>query len=404
MKSFFSTCLALSLLILAAIQVPASSQSLLPPCPEYMSTFEAEKFVIRYNAAEIKSPATIVDSSLGAYDDVARFFGGYPNVTTLEIASDHNELRLLTGLGDAPESYVASNWNEGLRGVVIIKAPAVLPDYRQVLTYHMARIAERNYLTTFRAPEWFQDGFATYVASGVTDEERQLAAEAAVSGEWMALGEMEGAFRNMTIYDADVPEYRQARAQARAFIDHFGKKYGNRSLLGILADFGLHGDLNRSFVDHTGLDPETLSQDLRDELGGVAATPVPSAPVDARGTVEGYLLYSTGEPAEGQTVGFMGDDTFINVTASPAGHYLASLDPGSYDVLLQGFPAQESVTIAPGEKASRNFSIAAGAVQVSPEKPASGISVQGLLLPALLVGINAIMAAAILFILRRNWH
>ncbi len=235
MKHAFKACLLSLLLLIIFWPLLAHADNIPQPHMRdltypFSTPLQIDNFTIVYNLEKVGYIPDLADSMQSSYNSVDRYFGEYLSIsasqngftadsyiirTTVEVAGDNNEFRLLTELGNLSEDTKAMNWNEGINGLVVIKSPDTLPDFRQVLTYQMARIAERTIMTKYRSmPEWYLDGTATYVADNVTDSQRSAALMAAVQGKWMSLDELDAAYKNMTIYNAGEPYFYNARAQS----------------------------------------------------------------------------------------------------------------------------------------------------------------------------------------------
>ncbi|CAJ37670.1 carboxypeptidase-like regulatory domain-containing protein [Methanocella arvoryzae] len=337
------------LLLLTGI---AAAGSTLPPVPGHMTTLTTDHFYIKYNPEGKVPLTTTLDESLAAYAIVDTFFMGFHNKTTLIVADSYNEFRLITGIGDIPEDTTGLNFNEGSRGTVAIKSPHLVPNYRQVLTYHLARIMERTLMQEYHnPPEWFQDGLAAYVASDITDEQRETAAEKARTGNWMTLAEIEKVYANRTVYNENSPETLAARGQAFLLMEYVGQTYGNRTLVNILTDFGYSGNISQSFKNSTGHTPEKFNEDLRKVMFGPVATPVPTPPVIVKEYISGYVRDGAGNPVAGHEVTITGDKVNTTVTTNESGYYAAEVTFGLLKVNMQvnGYEYNNTVPVNPGE-------------------------------------------------------
>lgn len=391
----------------------AAAGTTLPPTPTHMTTLTTDHFYLKYNPSG-KVPLTdTLDESLAAYSKVDAFFLGYHNMTTLVIAESNNEYRIITGIGDIPENATACSFNEGPRGIVAIKSPKILPNYRQILTYHMARIMERTIMQDYHSPpEWFQDGLAAYVASDITDEQRTQAATSARNGEWMTLPELETVYANMTVYNENSAETKAARAQAFMLVEYVGESYGNRTLVNILTDFGYCGDINKSFQNRTGQTPETFNDDLRKVLIGPVIIPTPTAQVTIKEYISGYVMDDTGYPLAENQITFTGHEVNTTVKTDDSGYYAAEVAYGLLNVSMNGtgYSYKNTVMVNPGENKVFNITIAGisakpgstsmlPAVQL-PAMPSIG-KYSGLAIVAIAL-VNILAFIGIIRVLRRN--
>ncbi len=302
-----------------------------------------------------------LDESLAAYATVNSFFPGHHNRTTLVVADSYNEYRLITGIGDIPEEATACNFHDGPRGIVAIKSPALVPNYRQILTYHLARIMERTIPETYHSPpEWFQDGLAAYVASHITDDQRAQAAENARTGKWMTLPELERAYANMTVYNENSPESMAVKAQSFLLVEHVGNTYGNRTLVNILTDFGDCGNINQSFKNRTSLTADQFNEDLRKIMIGPVVTPVPTQTPEIKEYLSGYVRDGAGNPLADKMITITGDTVNTTVPTDMSGYYAAEVSFGVLNVNMKGagFEYDNTVSVNPGENRVYNITIA----------------------------------------------
>ena len=349
----------------------------LPETPGYMATLATDHFYVKYNP-QGKVPLTAtLDESLAAYEKVNQFFQGYHNKTTLVVADSYNEYRLITGIGDIPENATACDFNDGPRGTVLIKSPDLVPNYRQVLTYHMARIMERTIMQEYHnPPEWFQDGLAAYVASDITEKQRAQAAEEARAGRWMNLTQLEKVYANKTVYNENSAESKAARAQSYLLVEYVGSTYGNRTLVNILDDFGYCGDINRSFQNRTSGTPEEFNQNLRKVLIGPVNTATPTTPVDEKEYLSGYARDGVNNPIAGKDVRITGGNVNTTVTTDKNGYYAAEVDFGVLNVSVtgEGYRYENTVAVNPGENKVFNITIAGlNTKQATSTLPAMGL-------------------------------
>ena len=388
--------------------------STLPPAPDYFTTFSTDHFNVKYNPSG-KVPLTkTIDESMGAYGKVDTFFYGYHNKTTLVVAESNNEFRVVTGIGNIPENATALDFNDGARGVVAIKSPDLLPNYKQILTYHMARIMERTILEVYHSPpKWFQDGLAAYVASDITDKQRAQAEEYARTEQWMSLPKLESVYDNMTVYNEGSPETKAAKAQAFLLVEYVGSSYGNRTLVNILADFGYSGNINKSFLNCTSQLPEKFNQDAKSTLIGPVTTPTPIPEVEAREYVSGYVRDGTGNPLTGNKITFTGDDTNTSAVTDKSGYYAAEVSFGLLNVNMKGANFEYNNTIPVNQGENKVFNITISGLNVNKENQPLLPTVQLPAIPAVslntsLTGIAIILAnivagIVVVWVLRRNW-
>jgi hypothetical protein len=355
MKAVFKASL-LALLLLIALSSLAHADNLPAPLMSeprfsFLTTIQGDDIVLMYNPGTVKDIPGIVTTAKAVHEDIDRFFGGYPYRTTVVVAGANSEFRLFVNVGDAPDTARALNWNVGYNGLIIAKSPAMLSDFKQALKHQMARIAVRTRQTFYKSlPEWYQDGVASCAAGDLTQAQRIAVSVKAATGQWMSLEDIERAYRNMTIYNYDEQEYRDARAHAAALVDSIGSLYGGRTLVGIIDDYTESGNLTQAFVNRTTFTPDGLNLAFMNSLSGkTSASPSPPA----NGT-------STVKPGNGTLP-----------TAVPAGH-----------------DGRNVTGAMPTE--------AAGTLSLPP--------VGDMLLYGFIAALNAIGIIAMLIILRRNWH
>ncbi len=422
MKIVFKACLLSLLLLIMAWPILAHAEDIPQPrlwaeTYPYSKPIQIDNFTIIYNEQTVGKIPDLVESALFSYSPVDQYFGEYMASsfressftsdsyifrTTVEVASDNNEFRLFTGVGNIPETTKAMNWNDGINGLVVIKSPDILPDFRQVLTYQLTRIAERTIMTKYRSmPEWYLDGTAIYLSDNVTEDKQNAAMVAAIGGTWMSLSDLEKAYSNMTIYNQDEPYYCNARAQSAVLIDNIARTYGNPNLIGILKDYTDNGNLTRAFMNCTGgHDPESINTDLMNQLAVKQASNVST---EQKAGVYGYLNGGDGKPIGGLLISFAGMGTVTNVTTGESGSYIMSLAPGSYRITVPGqtMSHTEIVTVKSGESLRKNITLQ---VPLPASAASSAIKTGDLIIPGLAVAVNLIALVAILAILRRNWH
>ena len=420
MKAVFKACLLALLLLLPAASTLAHAQSL--PAPllsdpkySYLASQTINNFTLMYNPEKIGSGdlAQARELAQRADDRVndffkfsgAELFKGIRFKTTVAIAADNAEFRLLVNVGNAPDGAKAVNWNAGINGLVAIKSPAMLPDFGPVLTHQMARIAERTRLNDhYGLPEWYQDGLASYVASDIPQDQRYAVVNTAAVDAWTPPDALEKAYGNMTIYNMDEPGNQLARAHAAMLVEHIGTLYGNASLVGIVDDFSVWGDFNRSFVNRTGFTPDALDREFRDSLFNEArATVVPSG----NGTVEGYLWNTEGMAVAGAKLAFTRQNVTVTVTTDAAGRYRAELAQGQYQITSPGYPQLDGgpVLVMAGARVSQNVTARAPqATAGTTPTIVPGLTFNDLITYGLIVAGNVIAFAILAVILRRNWH
>jgi hypothetical protein len=422
MKFVFKACLLSLLLVIIVLPLLAHAEKVPQPrvwdqTYPFSKPVQIDNFTIIYNQEKVGKIPDLVESVLFSYGNIDRYFdehmkssfiqnsfvsNSYMFRTTIEIAADNNEFRLLTGVGNIPDDRKALNWNEGVNGLVIIKSPDILPDFRQVLTYQLTRIAERTIMTKYRSmPEWYLDGTATYIAGNVTEDKQNAAMAAATRGTWMSLSDLEAAYGNMTVYNEDEPYYYNARAQSAILVNNIAQTYGNSNLIGILNDYTDNGNLTRAFMNHTGgHDPESINADLMKKLADKQVS-VPSP--EQKGGVYGYLNGGNGTPIGGQLISFSGAGTVTNVITGESGSYSMSLTPATYRISVPGqrMSGSDIVTVKAGEAVQRNVTLQ---VPLPAGASSSTIKPGDLVIPGLVAAVNLIALVALLAVLRRNWH
>jgi hypothetical protein len=338
-----------ALLLLVTLSSVAQADNLPAPLMNdpkfsFLVTAQGDNVILMYNPESVADIPAVMDEARDAYEEMDRFFGGYPYRTNIVVAGTNGEYRLFVNVGNAPDTAKARNWNVGYNGLIVIKSPEMLPDYEQVLTHQMARIAVRTRLnTTYKSlPEWYQDGLAAFVAGDITQDQRSAGVTLAITGQWMSLEELEWAYTNMTIFNFDEKEYSNARAQAATLVDNIGTMYGGRKLVEIVDDYARCGNLSQAFVNQTTFTPEALNTIYLNLLSGNDTTP-------------------TGQAGN-----------------SP------------------------SPTVVPVDHGQQNVTAVASSPPASATPESTGFN--DWLLPGLLIALNAIVVLIILVILRRNWH
>lgn len=358
MKAVRFVLICILLPLLAGVALAGST---LPPAPDFLTTLATDHFYLKYNPDGNLPMTPTLDGSMAAYEKVDAFFqGSFRNKTTLEVAYNNNEFRILTGIGDVPDNSTALDFNEGPRGTVVIKSPLILPDFTRVLTYHMARIAERTMLAEYHnPPEWFQDGLAAYVASDMTPEQRAVAEQQAKGGQWRTLPELEAVSVNKTVYNENSAEVKAARGQAFLLIEAVGNTYGNRTLVAILADFGDGGNLSQSFVNKTGKTPDKFNSDLKNLLLGPVTETHPTPVPEEKEYVSGYLRDEAGNPLANEQITFSGSDFNTTVNSDTKGYYAAEVSFGVLNVSIAGkdFNYRNTVPVNMGENKVFNITI-----------------------------------------------
>ena len=359
MNAVFKASL-LALLLLITLSPLAHADNLQAPLLDenrfsFLRTVSDEKIVLRYNPETVANHLGVMITAKDVHDEIGEFFGDYPYRTTVVVAGANSEFRLIINVGDAPDTARALNWNVGYNGLIIIKSPAMLSDFKQTLKHQMARIAVRTRQEHYKSlPEWYQEGVASYVAGDLTPTQRVVVSMKAVTGQWMSLEDIERAFRNMTIYNYDEQEYRDARSHAAALVDNMGMRFGGSTLVEIIDDYTESGNLTGAFVNRTTFTPDEINRAFMNSLsGGTSASPVPTAGAT-----------STVKPG--------------NVT-----------------------PPALSPTMVPGRHVSGNGN---GTVPTEAASTWSLPPTGDILLYGSIAVVNAIGIIAVLIILRRNWH
>lgn len=366
MNAVFKACL-LALLLLIGLSSLVHADNLPAPTltdPKYafLTTRGGDHFEMRYNPNTVTGIPEVAAMVMKAQDDIDRLFGEYTHYTTIVIAGTNSEFRLFVNVGDAPDTARALNWNAGYNGLIVIKSPAMASDFKQALVHQMARIAVRSKMnTTYQSmPEWYQDGVASFIAGDLTQAQRGAMMIKANIGRWKSLTKLEWAYKNMTIYNYDEQEFRDARAQAAVLADDIGTRFGGKKLVAIIDGYKDNGNLTDAFVKETTFTPEAMNMALMNTLSGnTAASPSPSP------------------KAGGTNTSQSGNAT--SPTASP------TLAP----------------TAAPIDQATKNVTDSV------PEQAADGWSLPStgnMILDALIVTVNAAGIIAVVLILRRNWH
>lgn len=387
----------------------ADAQITVPKPPDFLVKVSNQWFNIMYNPDADISMSVIMDDSAYAYQTVSTFYGGYKYHTTLEIASTYNEYRILSGVGDIPEYVNASDWNDGERGLIVIKSPDILPDHRKVITYHLARIAERTFINqTLYPPEWFEDGLASYIASDISHDDKALMVNRLENGKWKTTAELEQVYNNTTVYNMKDPEQIAVRAQSALLVGYIGTMYGNQTLAMIVKDYAYCGDLNRSFRNLTGRIPEEYNQELKAHLKAeysVVPTPTPLP----KELVSGHLMTSSGMLLPDRTITFCGNGTNATAVTDKNGFYSAEVNWGRINIIAEG-PGRtfnnSSVAINPGEQKNYNITIdtndqmAGGSLLTSvPALNLPGGDYTGI---ALIILANIAALTVIALIIRRN--
>jgi hypothetical protein len=370
MNAIFKACL-LSMLLLIALSSVVHADNLPAPLMSdpkfaFLTPRSGDDFDLRYNSATVTDIPGIATMVMAAQDDINRFFGSYQHHTTIAIAGTNSEFRLFVNVGDAPDTARALNWNVGYNGLIIIKSPTLLSDFETVLAHQIARIAVRTRMnTTYQSlPEWFQDGMASCAADDLTQAQRAAVTVKAVTGHWMSLDDIERAYKNMSIYNYDVQENRDARSQAAALVDNIASLYGSKTLVGIIDDYTVTGNLTGAFINRTSFTPDALNVDLMNTLSGnttASASPSPTA----TGTNTG----KTGNSASPKP----------SPTSSP----------------------KSSPTAVPAEHESQNVT------DTVPAQTAGSWSLPSMgdmILYGAIAAVNIAGVIVVVLILRRNWH
>jgi hypothetical protein len=408
MNAVFKACL-LSMVLLIVLSPLVQADNLPAPLMNdpkfsFLSTREGDNIVLRYNVDKVSGIPGILTTVNSVNDEIDWLFGDNPYRTTIAIAGDNAEFRLYANVGDAPDTAKALNWNTGYNGLVIIKSPATLSDFKQVLKHQMARIAVRTRLTYYKSlPEWYQDGMASYVAGDITQDQRFAATTMAATGTWMSLGELERVYKNMTIYNFDEQNYSNARAEAATLVDYIGNLYGARTMVTIIDNYSTSGNLDQTFLNETTFTPETLNTVFKNSISG--SNNNNSTPIDKsdNGTVEGYLQYIDGKPAPGATLTLSGTSGTRNATTGNDGHYTVTVAPGIYQIILPGGVTGSQFKVETGKSVSKNMTITSPPVKEDSAAwslPSTG----DILLYGSIAIVNVIGIIAVLIILRRNWH
>lgn len=367
MNAVFKACL-LALLLLIALSSLVHADNLPAPTMtdsrySFLTTRTGDHFEMRYNPSTVAGIPEVAAIVMKAQDDIDRLFGEYIHYTTFVIAGTDSEFRLCVNVGDAPDTARALNWNAGYNGLVVIKSPAMIADFKPALVHQMARIAVRSRMnTTYQSmPEWYQDGVASFIAGDLTQAQRAAVTVKAATGKWQSLTELEWAYKNMTIYNYDEQKYRDARAQAAVLVDDIGTKFGGKKLVSIIEGYMDNGNLTDAFVKGTTFTPEAMNMALMNSLfDNTATSPSPS-------------------PIAG------GTNTSNGKSPTPSPKSSPTLAP----------------TAVPTDQESQNVTGAA------PEQAAGSWSLpptNDLILYWFIGTVNVAGIIAVLIILRRNWH
>lgn len=370
MNAVFKACL-LALLLLIGLSSLVYADNLPAPTMTdsryaFLTTRGGDHFEMRYNPTTVTDITDIATIVMDTQDNIDRLFGEYIHYTTIAIAGDNSEFRLLVNVGDAPDTARALNWNAGYNGLIVIKSPAMISDFKPALVHQMARIAVRSKMnTTYQSmPEWYQDGVASFIAGDLTQAQRASVAVKAATGKWESLTELEWDYKNMTIYNYDEQKYRDARAQAAVLVDDIGTKFGGKKLVAIINYYKDNGNLTDAFVKETTFTPDAMNMALMNSLfGNTAASPSPSPIAGGKNTSRaGNGTSPTPSPKSSPTVA---------PTAMPTNQ------------------ESQNVTGAAPEQAAGSWPL-----------PSTGNRI----LDVLIVAVNAAGIIAVVLILRRNWH
>jgi hypothetical protein len=408
MNAVFKACL-LALLLLITFSPLAHADNLPAPLMSdpkfsFLTTLPTDNVVLMYNPGTITNISGLVTTTKAVHEDIDRFFDGYSYRTTVVVAGANTEFRLFVNVGDAPDAVKALNWNVGYNGLTVIKSPAMLSDFKQVLTHQLARIAVRTRQTFYKSlPEWYQDGVASYAAGDLTQDQRMAVSVNAATGGWMSLEGVERAYRNMTIFNYEQQEYREARAQAAALVDNIGSLYGSGTLVAIIDDYTESGNLTYAFVNRTTFTPDALNSAFRSSLSGNTNNNYNNSSVSkpVNGTIEGFLRYADGKPAAEATLMLSGKGGTSNATTDTDGHYAIAVAPGTYQVIVPGWTTGSQVTAEAGKRVSQNLTLVPPPVK---DNTRSWPSTDDIILYGSIAVVNAVGIIAVLIILRRNWH
>jgi hypothetical protein len=403
MNAVFKACLLAMLLVIALSSVAQADNLPAPIINDakypFLKTISGDEIIMMYNPATVASAQSEAMTVHAVHDDIAGFFGSYPYRNAIVVAGDNSEFRLFINVGDAPDTLKGLNWNVGYNGLIVVKSPAMLPDFKQVLTHQMARIAARTLLTNYKSmPEWYQDGVASYAADDLTQAERTAVTVKAATGNWMSLDEIEAAYKNMTIYNYNEQEYRDARAQAAALVGDIGSLYGTRTLVGIINDYTGSGNFSQAFFNRTAFMPDALNVAYMNLLAG--NNNQVSKP--ASGTIEGFLRDADDRPVSGATVMLSGQGGNTSTITGADGHYAVNVTPGTYQVTVSGWATESRVKAEADKRVMQNMTLIPPPVKDSSTTswPATG----DILLYGLIAVVNAAGVILVLAILRRNWH
>jgi hypothetical protein len=360
MNAIFKACLP-ALLLLIALSPLAHADNLPAPMLDdprfsFLSTVPRDDITLKYDASKIPDMFNLMTTAKGAHEEVAEYFSGYPFRATVVVVGSNPDFRLVLNVGDAPDTLNAWNWNTGYNGLILIKSPGMVPNFKQVLEHQMMRISIRTRLnTTYQSvPIWYQDGLASHVAGETYSNQNDALATMAVTGKWMSLDELEKTYRNITVYNYDDEKYLNARAHAAALVDLIANRYGRNALLGIIDDYTADGNMTQAFINRTNLTPDLLNSALSTSFSSDTGTTAGSQPVST----------PTPTPAP---------------TATPA-------------------PTPTPVPAGAGHQATTGTSPA-------PTGDAgSWLATDDLMLYGIIAMVNVIGIIAVALILKRNWH
>lgn len=370
-----------SLQVLAEVDVGSVAQKhggiYLPACPEYFEKARTSCFDIMYNPAEINDLDTIFYESGYAYDLISKFYNGFPYRTTIEVAGSHQEYEALLGMSDISESSMGSGWGDRDNGIIIIKSPDQVPNFRTVMAHELAHIATRSYIIgySYALPLWFEEGVSVYVSDDLSDDKRRVIDDRCRQGKLLSIDEMEQIHKTSSSVTTGLDDIGAAYTESGLLIEYIENEYGEGTILNILADFGQSGDLDTAFEDCIGKTPDEVQREWGDAL---------KLELDRRDgrileqKVHGYVNDHHGNPMSNETVIFtaLRNDSVVentNYTAMTdnSGYYSVNVTYGPMRTYCEK-PEYEGmtgeITLTRGETRFYNFTLNGTALEAKVQK------------------------------------
>jgi hypothetical protein len=276
--------------------------------PQPLGSFAVDKgafFDIYYNYDSF-TPVQISDiysNMTDAYMGVVNFYGDYLYHTKVILASSHYEYKEILQDSNISELETSYGYGDGDKGTILIKAPALVPDFKSEIAMDMARISIRSNLTNskYDIPLWFSEGLAMYVSGQLDQQTSTIVDNRYRSGKLMTVDQMDLFEQRASYPQTDIIDLAAAEAQSGMVIQYIGQQYGNQSLLDIMKSFDTNKNIDSAFVNVTQKTPDAINADWQDTI---------ATDVDLRDGntlnqhVRGYVTDTRGSPIAYQTIVF----------------------------------------------------------------------------------------------------